>query len=147
MTSNVLTGGCRCGAVQYELAIDHIPPVYCCHCLDCQKWSGSAFTEQGIIREEDLKVTGPLIEAPVTSRQGGTSVQYVCDICHNRIYSKNPTRPGIAILRAGTLDNSTEIQPRMHVWVKRKQPWVVLPDNVAVFQEGASADEFKAALR
>jgi Uncharacterized conserved protein len=146
MASKMLTGGCRCGAVRFELSMEQIPPVYCCHCLDCQKWSGSAFTEQGVIREGDLKISGPLVETSVTSRQGGTSLQYVCDVCHNRIHSKNPTRPGIALLRAGTLDDAPTIEPRVHVWVKRKQPWVVLPDNVPVFQEGASSEEMKSAL-
>lgn len=146
MASRVLTGSCRCGAVHYELAMDRLPAIYCCHCLDCQKWSGSAFTEQGVIREEDIKTEGPLLEACVTSRQGGVSVQYVCGSCHNRIYSKNPKRPGIALLRAGTLEDSPAIEPKAHIWVKRKQPWIVLPATTAVFGEGPSPEEFKAAL-
>ena len=142
-----LTGGCRCGAVRYELAAERMPPVYCCHCLDCQKWSGSAFTQQGVIGEDDLAISGPLLEASVTSRQGGTSLQYVCGVCHNRIYSKNPARPGIALLRAGTLDDAPAIEPRAHIWVKRKQSWVLLPENVPAFKEGAPPEELKAALR
>ena len=43
-----LTGGCACGAVRYRLVS---PPmfVHCCHCLDCQRQTGSAFVLNGII--------------------------------------------------------------------------------------------------
>ena len=88
-----LKGGWRCGAVGYEIALSGDLPVYCCHCLDCQKWSGSAFAEQGVIREDAIKTQGPVITSPVTSRQGGQTIQYVCGICHSRIYSTNPARP------------------------------------------------------
>ena len=38
------TGACRCGATRYELAVDSLTAIYCCHCTDCQRWSGSAFS-------------------------------------------------------------------------------------------------------
>ena len=142
-----LKGGCRCGAVSYELASSGDLPVYCCHCLDCQKWSGSAFAEQAVIGESSIKVEGPVTRSPVTSRQGGQSIQYVCSICHSRIYSTNPTRPGIALLRAGTLDETDKLRPRAHVWVKRKQPWVTLPGDVPAFEEAPSPEEIRALLR
>ena len=141
------TGSCRCGAVQYELAVGDVPPVYCCHCLDCQRWSGSAFSEQAVILEGTISATGPLIETIVTSRQGAVSLQFVCGACHSRIYSKNPKRPGIMLLRAGTLDQAPSIQPRAHIWVKRMQSWLVLPSGTAAFQEGASPEEFRGALK
>jgi len=35
-------GGCACGAVRYRLASDPLF-VHCCHCLSCQRQTGSAF--------------------------------------------------------------------------------------------------------
>jgi len=142
-----LKGGCRCGAVGYEIALSGDLPVYCCHCLDCQKWSGSAFAEQGVIREDAIKTQGPVITSPVASRQGGQTIQYVCGICHSRIYSTNPARPGIALLRAGTLDETDKLRPQAHVWVKSKQPWVTLPGDVPAFEEAPPSEEIRALLR
>ncbi len=38
-----VTGGCLCGAVQYEITASP-DKVGSCHCRMCQRWSGSAFT-------------------------------------------------------------------------------------------------------
>ena len=144
--THTLTGGCRCGATRYTLALDALPPVYCCHCLDCQSWSGSAFSEQALLREEAITVTGPLIDYRFTSPSGSQSHQRFCGVCHVRIYNTNDARPGIAVVRAGTLDASDTIVPRTHIWVKRKQPWVTIPDEVPTFAENASPAEFVAIL-
>jgi len=41
--------------------------------------------------------------------------------CHARIYNTNSARPGIAMIRAGTLDASDQLDTPVHIWVKRKQ--------------------------
>jgi hypothetical protein len=56
------------------------------------------------------------------------------------------SRPGIALLRAGTLDDSDAIVPRLHIWVKRKQPLVVLPEGVPAFEESAPMAEMAAIM-
>jgi hypothetical protein len=139
-------GGCRCGAVRYRLAVEAMPPAYCCHCLDCQSWSGSAFTEQAIVREGSIEVSGPTVEYSFRNYSGSTSRQFVCGVCHTRIYNVNTARPGIILVRAGTLDASDRIEPRAHIWVKRKQPWVVLPEGLPVFEEGAPLEAWREIL-
>jgi len=62
------------------------------------------------------------------------------------IVDTNSARPGIAVVRAGTLDASDRLAPRLHIWVKRKQPWVVLADGVPAYEENAPAAEFAAIL-
>jgi len=142
----VIEGGCRCGACRYTLAIEQLPPVYCRHCLDCQTWSGSAFTEQGVVREEAITATGPIVDYRFTSPSGSESHQRLCGTCHTRLWNTNSARPGIAVVRAGTLDASDGLQPKLHIWVKRKQPWVVLAEDVPAFEESASPAEFMAIL-
>jgi len=141
-----VTGGCKCGAVRYALALDASPPVYCCHCLTCQSWSGSAFSENAPVPEAALDVSGPVVEYLFTNPSGSQSHQRFCATCHSRIYNTNSARPGIAMLRAGTLDDSAAIVPRAHIWVKRKQPWVSIAPDVPVFEESAPPAEFAAIL-
>lgn len=143
MSNLTLTGSCRCGATTYELRVVKAPPVYCCHCLDCQKWSGSAFAEQAAIPEAAITVNGPAAESSVLSRQGNPSVQRVCSVCHSRIYSTNPNRPGLALLRAGTLDTAASLEPELHIWTSRKQAWISLPDEILAYQEGPPIEVFK----
>lgn len=138
-----ITGGCRCGAVRYELALHQLPPVYCCHCRDCQTWTGTAFSQQAVLRESEFAVTaGKPALFKLTNPSGSISRQYVCKNCHTRLYNTNSARPGLVVVRAGTLDASDTLLAVLHIWVKRKQPWLELPTDVPSFDEGAPTEAF-----
>ena len=141
-----IDGGCRCGAVRYELALDALPSTYACHCLDCQTWSGSAFSQQTFLPETALAVTGPVVVYEFTTPSGRTSTQRMCGVCHARIYNTNSARPNVAVVRAGTLHRSNELRVVAHIWVKRKQPWLTLEDGVPTWPEAAPADQLVGAL-
>ena len=141
-----IEGGCRCGAVRYTLALDALPTTYTCHCLDCQTWSGSAFSQQTFVPEAALDVTGAVVVYEFTTPSGNTSTQRMCGVCHARIYNTNTARPNVAVVRAGTLDRSNELRVVAHIWVKRKQPWLTLPDAVPTWPESAPATELLRAL-
>jgi hypothetical protein len=145
-SENGLTGGCRCGGVRYSLNLPQLPRAYACHCLDCQTWSGSAFSEQFLLGEDDLVVTGPVTIYEFTNPSGRISRQRMCPTCHTRIYNTNSSRPGIAVVRAGTLDESHTLNLVAHIWIKRKQPWIVIPDGVPTWPEAAPPQDFIAAL-
>ena len=142
-----IEGGCRCGRIRYRAALPELPRVYACHCLDCQTWSGSAFSTQFILPEEQLAVTGEPALYELTSPDGSrTSRQRACPVCFTRVYNTNTRRPGLAVVRAGTLDRSDELAIVAHIWVKRKQPWLKLPEDVPTWPEGAPAAELLQAL-
>jgi len=141
-----IRGGCRCGAVRYTLALDELPRTYACHCRDCQTWSGSAFSQQTFLPEAGFSVTGPLAVYELTNASGRVSTQRMCGVCHTRIFNSNSARPGVVVVRAGTLDRSDELEVGAHIWVKRKQPWLTLPEDVATWPEGAPLADLLQAL-
>jgi hypothetical protein len=141
-----LEGGCRCGAVRYTIALDELPPVYCCHCLSCQSSSGSAFSQQAIIRESSLSSSGALLDYRFERADGSSGHHRLCPTCFTRLWSTSSSRAAIALLRAGTLDRSMEIVPRAHIWTKRKQPWLVLGREVPQWPENAPPGELLRAL-
>lgn len=132
-----ITGGCRCGAVRYTLAIDALPSAYACHCLDCQSWSGSAFSQQLLVAESAIAADGPIVDYRFQSPSGAQSHQRMCGVCHARIYNTNSARPGVAAVRAGTLDDSDRLRTPLHIWTKRKQPWLTLPEDAESYPEAA----------
>lgn len=140
-----LTGGCRCGAVRYTLALDRLPNTYTCHCRDCQTSSGSAFSQQAPIAEAALTITGPLVIYEHVTKDRVSSQRF-CGICHTRVYNTNTARPGMAVLRAGTLDESDKLAAVAHIWVSRKQSWVTLPEGAPQWPEGPPVAEFFAAM-
>ena len=142
-----IEGGCRCGAVRYTLAVDALPQTYACHCLHCQTWSGSAFAQHALLPEAAIAATGPVTFYEHAGVGGQPSRQRICGICHTRIFNTNAVMPGLAVLRAGTLDDSHQLRPMAHIWVKRKQPWLIIPEGVPSWPESPTPEEFAAAVR
>lgn len=140
-----LAGQCRCGACRYTIDLPELPFVYACHCHICQRFSGSAFSLQALIREDQLAVTGPVIVYELTTGDR-TSVQRFCGTCHTRLYNTNTRRPGVAVVRAGTLDRSEELECRAHIFTNYKQRWVTLDPAVPQWGEAAEPGPFVAAL-
>jgi hypothetical protein len=138
-------GSCRCGACRIEIAVEALPPAYACHCHICQRWSGSAFSLQAIVPEAVLGVTGPVVVYEIVT-EDRTSSQRVCSVCHARLYNTNTRRPGVAVVRAGTLDRSEELDCVAHIYTAYKQRWVTIPDGVPHWAEAAPLAEFAAAL-
>jgi hypothetical protein len=141
-----ITGGCRCGGVRYSLNIDTPPMVYACHCLHCQTWSGSAFAENFLIPREVLEISGPLVNWDATSPSGNQSSQQFCARCHTRLFNTTSRVPGMVVMRAGTLDQSDQLTLVAHIWVSRKQPWVIIPDGIPTWPKTPTPEEFAAAL-
>jgi len=139
-------GGCRCGAVRYSIAIDRLPPVYCCHCLACQSGSGSAFSQQAIVSASSIRSTGPILEYRFERPVGGEGHHRLCAECYTRLWSTNDVYPGFAFIRAGTLDRSQELVPKAHMWISRKQDWIDLPSGVPWWEETPPAAELTRAL-
>ena len=145
--ADVIEGGCRCGRIRYRAMLERLPKVYACHCRDCQTWSGSAFSLQFILPEEQFELTGEAQLFELPSRDGQRiSCQRACPVCFTRVYNTNTRRPGFVVARAGTLDRSDELSISFHMWTKRKPSGIDIPSSVPSWPEGAPLADFMAAL-
>ncbi|HYM03620.1 MAG TPA: GFA family protein [Stellaceae bacterium] len=137
-----LAGGCQCGAVRYEIAAEP-STVYACHCADCQRQTGSAFALSMVVPRDALRVTAgePRIWLrPGTHTASGTPAQAMfCGTCGARLYHFPSRAPARAIVKPGTLDDTSWLHAVGHIWTKRAQPWIVLPGD-ALNYEGQSPD-------
>jgi hypothetical protein len=68
-----LGGGCACGRVRYRLGS---PPmfVHCCHCLRCQRETGSAFVLNALIETDRVELMAGVPEPLAVSTDSGRSV-------------------------------------------------------------------------
>ncbi|WBY08470.1 GFA family protein [Sphingomonas sp. 7/4-4] len=123
--------------------MDAVPGTYACHCTICQRMTGASFAHQMPVAEEVLTVTGELTPVPMATLSGGLSVQRYCAKCLTRIYNTNSARPGVAIVRAGTVDGSEGLSPRLHIHTSTKQPWITLPEGVPAYPEGAPLEVWR----
>jgi hypothetical protein len=130
------TGRCVCEEVRYRL--DALPLfTHACHCLTCQRESGTAFSMSTIVMREDLAITrGALLENQMSPRSTG----FACSECGTLIYVASTRFPTTFRLRPGTLDDASVATPQVHIWVKRKQPWLTLPAGALQFDENYEID-------
>ncbi|MGQ7830200.1 GFA family protein [Altererythrobacter sp. Z27] len=122
-----LTGGCLCGQVRYEITAD---PLMCltCHCKNCQRQAGSAYSVIIGVPEGALKVEGKVKTFNDKGDSGGTVQRQFCPDCGSPLFSLVEASPGMVWVKAGTLDDTSVIQPSLHVYTKSKQDWVELGD-------------------
>ena len=98
-----------------------------------------------MVGENRLTVSGPVVVQEFTT-EDRTSVQRFCGTCHSRIYNTNTRRPGVAVVRAGTLDRSEKLDCVAHIYTAYRQRWVVIPETVKSGPEAAPPAEFMQAL-
>ncbi|MEH6791303.1 GFA family protein [Parasphingorhabdus sp.] len=139
--TETLSGGCLCGAVRYTLRPGFRMKPYACHCTDCQRRTGSAFSSHMAVMEDDLTISGDLDEGSFVQPSGATSTLIGCTACKCRIYASNNVRPGVIVLRTGTLDGSKDMIPQAHFWLSSKQPWIVIPDDVVALDTQPDSPE------
>lgn len=129
-----LSGGCQCGAVRYRLARSSVI-VYACHCLECQKQSASAFALSVPLRAVDLDIKGPMTPYQRPTDSGSHTNCWFCSVCGSRLYHQSARSSEVVTLKGGTLDDPSGLEPVAHLWVKRKQSWVLLPETVERYDE------------
>ncbi|RHW17123.1 GFA family protein [Sphingomonas gilva] len=124
-----LTGGCQCGAVRYRITGPR-PAVYACHCRECQKQSASAFGMSLPVRVEHFAVEGETGWWERGTDLGTRTRCYFCRVCGSRVYHQSSASDDRVTVKAGSLDDTGWLRPQAHLWVSRKQPWVVLDPDV-----------------
>jgi hypothetical protein len=121
-------GGCSCGALRYRLASEPLF-VHCCHCLNCQRQTGSAFVVNLLIETDRVEVTKGEPEAVEVPRDDGSAQTiFRCPQCKVAVFSQY-TYPQLRFVRAGTLDEPRSVTPDVHIFTKSKVGWVVLPES------------------
>ena len=128
----MLEGGCACGEVRYRLTSAPLF-THCCHCLNCQRQTGSAFVINVLIEADRVELLAGEPQAVDVPRGGGKKQRiFRCPNCQVAVFSRY-TRAGIRFVRGGTLDDPSSVSPDVHIYTRSKLTWVELPDSVPAF--------------
>lgn len=128
--SNVITGGCLCGACTYRTEAEPIN-VRACHCHACQKATGGPLYARVLVPVERLEIVGPVqwYHSSADVRRG------FCPRCGSTPFSERLSINSIG-LTMGTLDDPGRFQPAEHIWTSAMQPWLKLDDGLPRHAEG-----------
>jgi hypothetical protein len=121
-----LDGSCLCGKVTYTCAAEPLG-VGTCHCTECQRQTGSTFSVIVILPRDALEVEGDSLASFTTvgTDSGAKVARQFCRECGSPIVSHSEGSPELAFLKAGTLNDTSWLEPQMHVWTDSAQPWVI----------------------
>ena len=128
-----LEGRCACGEVRYRLT-GRPMFVHCCHCLDCQRQTGSAFVLNAIYEQDRIELlSGQPEPTHVPTDSGRPHDIYRCPSCRTALWSNYGGRP-TRFVRLGTLEDPSAHAPDVHIFTRSKLPWVTLPPEVPAFE-------------
>jgi hypothetical protein len=126
-------GGCSCGEVRYRLTSEPLF-THCCHCLNCQRQTGSAFVINLLIEADRVELlAGAPQPVDVPRDDGSTQRIFRCPTCQVAVYSQY-TLPEVLFVRGGTLDDPSQAAPDVHIFTRSKLSWVALPEPVPAFE-------------
>ena len=116
----VRLGGCRCGAIRYEVKGAPVAGV-ACHCRDCQYGSGGGANFSMVFHRAGFRVVkgAPKIyKAKPTS--GGS---FFCDVCGVQVFSQPDSNPGLVGIKVGSFDDARDFRVQVDIWMKSAPPW------------------------
>ena len=135
--ANPITGRCLCGSVTYSTDAEPVVQAVC-HCTDCQRQTGSPFTVVVGVPRSALTVEGDTLASFTTIGEdhGGETQRSFCSACGAPVFSTSAAVPELALLKAGSLDDASWLEPAVEVWASSAQPWSPHFERAARFERG-----------
>lgn len=125
----VLTGGCFCGKVRYE--IDGQPfNSTICHCADCRRASAAPLVACFSVRRAEFRVTHGAPKGFASSAWGTRSF---CPDCGTQLTFEHAGLPDEIDVTTCSLDTPDAVPPRDHVRTAGRLPWIHLADALPTY--------------
>jgi hypothetical protein len=118
------TASCRCGQLRATAAGEAVR-VSACHCLDCQKRTGSAFSAQARWPADQVTVEGQSKIWTHLADSGNRITHHFCADCGSTVhYLIEGKFDGLVAIPLGAFADPQFPPPQFSVWERRKHQWV-----------------------
>lgn len=118
------TGGCLCGQVRYRLTAEPVV-ARICWCRDCQHLAGNG-TANAIFPTDHIEITGTTAAYASQGDSGNTVRRRFCPACGSHLFADSTGRPGLTVVRLGTLDDPSTVRPVANIWAASAPAWACL---------------------
>jgi hypothetical protein len=122
---------CHCG--QLRLEVDGDPfVVSICHCLACQRRTGSAFGMQAAFRPGQVQVVGRFSDFTRISDEADRKAHafHFCPDCGSQVFYTEPDEPDLIVVSVGAFADPSFPPPTESGYDFRRHPWIDLPDEL-----------------
>lgn len=131
-----VTGGCLCGGVRFTYD-GGIGPAGYCHCADCRRCTGGAYTLSVRLLTSGFEVhCGNLGSFTKTGESGMPLTRHFCSSCGSPIYTSSEHRPEFIHVKAGVLDDPSIVQPAHETWTSSRVVWAEIPSGITSYKRG-----------
>lgn len=120
---------CSCGALTLTARGDPVR-VSICHCLACQRRTGSAFGVQARFPRENVRIEGDASTYVRTGDGGSTITYHFCASCGATVWYRIDDAPDVVAVPVGAFADPTFPPPRFSVYEIRRHRWFTVPDVV-----------------
>jgi len=127
----VSTRHAACSCRQLRLAVEGEPVrVSICHCLACQRRTGSVFGVQARFDAEQVTIEGASRQYIRVSDDGEERVSHFCPDCGATVFFTDDASPGVVAVAVGAFADPSFPAPTRSVWEERRHSWLSLPDDI-----------------
>jgi hypothetical protein len=120
---------CSCGRLKVTCLGDPVR-VSICHCLACQRRTGSPFAQQARWAASDVTVLGTATAFVREGDSGGKATFRFCPTCGATVYFEIDKMPGFIAVPVGAFADPTFPSPAISFYEARKHEWVSVPGTV-----------------
>ena len=121
---------CSCGALTLEAEGEPLR-VSVCHCLACQRRTGSPFGQQARFPRERVTIDGAHRDFVRHADDDGEARTFsFCPACGATVFYVCASEPGLVAVPVGAFADPSFPAPAVSVWEERRHAWVGLPDGI-----------------
>lgn len=123
---------CTCGNLTVRTRGEPVR-ISICHCLACQKRTGSVFGAQARFPADAVTIEGRSTQYVRFGDEGTSCRFHFCPQCGATVYYVPDAIPGMVSVPVGAFADPGFPPPRVSVYGERRHAWVRLPDDIEQF--------------
>ena len=120
---------CSCGQLRVEATGEPVR-VSMCHCLACQRRSGSAFAIQARFPADRVQIAGRYNDHVRVSDDGDERTFHFCPDCGSTVFYTAGEMSDLIAIAVGAFADPSFPPPVVSVYESRRHPWVVVPETI-----------------
>ena len=109
-----------------------------CWCRDCQHLAANG-TVNILVDSQAIEVDGQVAAYRRVADSGHEVTRRFCAACGTHLFADTTSRPGLTVVRVGTLDNPSAVCPSANIWCASAPAWAHLDPALARHEAGPTA--------
>jgi len=119
---------CSCGQLTARVSGDPVRNSIC-HCLACQRRTGSPFAQQARFPRKNVAVAGRSTQYVRVGDEGTRAVFHFCPTCGTTVYYEPESLPDFIMVPVGAFAEPDFPAPTVSVYEERMHSWIVPPPD------------------